>query len=1034
LLCLSGALLLVFPKSEVGSIATETTTVKAQGVKDSDAQAALANGDLYFLRSEYPEALKSYQRVEALAKKTNDRVTQARALSRIGLLHSYRGNNDLADKYLSKAFDLVTHEDVATPAIRLAYGEVLSNMGEVSYSKGNLPKARGQFEHAAKLLDGDAKAEAKIHLFLSYITGTTGDREKAVSEILQAQSLYRAINDKRGEGLALTALGLSYSFSRNETQAIQLHQQAIEIFRSIGDRYSEAVALIALGQVWENRSEYPIALTNYQTALRLSQDIGALDVIVGATFKVAKVHRLIGDFDQALEYLQRCLSLARAAKKVRNEADTLREFAMVYAAQKRHETSQQYRRLEKFYRSIGDYRGEALALNAHGTFLLGIGQKKQALDTYLQSLPLSEKVDEKGILISTLYNIAHTQRDLGEYEAALSSIEQSLKIIEELRTNMGSPAVRASYFSGVQKHYELCIDILMQLDRVHPGENFAATALSVNERSRARSLLDFRSESRADLRDGATAQLLNREHQVSEDLRSLAQYELYLSRDKKESAERAQVSQQLVELRSEYQEIQSQLRQYNSRPSSSERFAPISLEQIQNELRGTDTLLLQYSLGDERSYLWAVTADSFHAYPLAPRKDINDLVTEFYKLLTARQGIDGQSDSDYKANVDAADNLLFEKGSSLSQIVLGPVVQQLGSRKIVLVTEGALQSIPFDALPIPDASAPQSSHLLIETNEVSNSPSFSTLAAIRTEKGRPGSPGKVLAVIADPVFSRSDDRVRNDAIAPAVASAASDQKEPAPPEVKDLRRDSAFVRLTHASEEADAILAAAPRGTTLDARGFDASYETVMSANVGQYQIVHFATHGFLDTEHPELSGIVLTMVDQKGAKKNGVMLLHDIYNLDLSAELTVLSACQTALGKDVKGEGLVGLTHSFISAGSKSVVASLWKVDDRATTVMMADFYNSMLQQGLPTGAALRAAKLKMMHGNRWNSPYFWAGFVLQGEYRNHIAVQKNSWLGPGSVILLLVIIPSGVIVFRKRRRRLLKGNDTTRQWPETR
>jgi CHAT domain-containing protein len=1069
LVCLGGALLLVFPGSEVGSIAPKTATVTSRGGKDSDAQEALASaealrgqwtaaslrkaiqkyeqaaltwssiddfahasaatlqaGDVYFLLSEYPEALKSYQKVQVLAEKTGERVARARALSRIGLLYSYRGNNDLAEKYLTKALDLFKRDEVATtPAVRTAYGEVLSNMGEVIYSKGNLAKARDQFERARKFLDGDRKGEAKVHLFTSYIAGTIGEREKAVSEISQALSLYRAINDKSGEGLALTALGLSYSFNRNENQAIQLHGQAIEIFRAIGDRYSEAIALIGLGQVWENRGEYAIALTNYEIALQLSQDIDALDLIVGATFKIGKVHRLSGHFDQAFEYLQRCLSLTRAAKKVRTEADTLREIAMVYASQKRHETSQQYCRLERFYRSIGDHRGVALALNAHGNFLLGVGQKEQALHAYLHALPLSDKVGEKGILISTLYNIARAQRDLGEYEAALSSIQQSLQIIEELRNHMGSPSVRASYFSGVQNHYKLCIDILMQLQRVRPGDGFAAMALSVDEKSRARSLLDLRSESHADLRDGATAQLLNREHEVGEYLRSLAQYEMYLSRNKQESAERAEVTKQLVQLRSEYQEIQSQLRQQNSCLLSPERFSPEGLEQIQNELRGTDTLLLQYSLGDERSYLFAVTSNSFHAYTLAPRNNIEDVATEFYKLLTARQGVDGQSDKNYQANVDAADKLLFEKGSSLSQMVLGPVAQQLGSRKIILVTEGALQSIPFEALPIPNAQAtasgPRPSPLLIETNEVSGSPSISTLAAIRSGNGRTGSPRKVVAVIADPVFSRNDDRVRNDAISAAVASAASDQnpRESAPQELKDLRRDSVAVRLTHASEEADAILAAAPRGTTMDARGFDASYETVMSSDLGQYQILHFATHGFLDTEHPELSGIVLTMVDRKGAQKNGVMLLHDIYNLDLSAELTVLSACQTALGKDIKGEGLVGLTHSFISAGSKSVVASLWKVDDRATAILMADFYDSILQQGMPIGAALRSAKLKMMQDKRWSAPYFWAGFVLQGEYTNRIAVERNSWRGSGPVLLLLVLISSVVIVFQRRKRR---------------
>ena len=204
------------------------------------------------------------------------------------------------------------------------------------------------------------------------------------------------------------------------------------------------------------------------------------------------------------------------------------------------------------------------------------------------------------------------------------------------------------------------------------------------------------------------------------------------------------------------------------------------------------------------------------------------------------------------------------------------------------------------------------------------------------------------------------------------------------------------------------------------AKGFDATREIAMSSHIGQFQILHFATHGFLDNQNPELSAIVLGMVDRNGVKTNGLMPLHDIYSLDLSAELTVLSACQTALGKDIKGEGPVGLTHGFISAGSKSVVASLWKVDDRATAALMRDFYESLLQDGMPTGKALRAAKLKMLQSKRWNAPYYWAGFVLQGEYTNRIAV-ANSWSRPRLVLAFSVIlmVVGLVVVFQVRRRR---------------
>ena len=160
-------------------------------------------------------------------------------------------------------------------------------------------------------------------------------------------------------------------------------------------------------------------------------------------------------------------------------------------------------------------------------------------------------------------------------------------------------------------------------------------------------------------------------------------------------------------------------------------------------------------------------------------------------------------------------------------------------------------------------------------------------------------------------------------------------------------------------------------------------------------------------------------MVDRNGEKADGLMLLHDIYSLDLAAELTVLSACQTALGKDTKGEGLVGLTHGFMSAGSKSVVASLWKVDDRATSVLMADFYDSMLRQGMSPAAALRSAKLKMMRDKQWSAPYFWAGFVMQGEYANHITVDRHSSLRFGLILLFLLgFVAAGLVIFRRRKR----------------
>lgn len=979
--------------------------------------AILKGGDVSFVLSEYGEALKRYQKAVALAQKTNARVVQASGLSQLGRLYSYKGKNDLAEKYVTNALDLVGQLTNPTSTERIAHGEALSTLGEILYAKGDLAKARIQFERAQQLLAGDPKGEARVHLFAGYIAGSLGEPEKATSELSHALNLSQSISDKVAEGLALTALGLAHSLKRDENEAIKLHQQAIEIFRMVGDRNSQAIALNALGQAYENLSEHELALDNYSSALRLFEGIGALDMAAVSTFKVAKIYRLTGALDQALETLERCVTLSRAANKARTEANALNEIASVYESLGRpEEASKQYDKIYRFYKRIGDRRGQATALNTYGKFLLQTGKKQEALDTYNSALPLSEQTGDNGILLATLYNIAEAKRELGQLEAALSSIQRSLQTVEELRANVGSPDFRASYLSAFHKHYDLCIRILMQLERAQPNKGFAVAAFLQSEKSRARSLLDLLGESHVNLRQGATAELVARERDLRASLRSLAQYELDLKLNKQSAAELAGVARRRAELRAEYQDVQGQLREPRPNVLSLQRFSPASLEQIQDQLRDTDTMLLEYFLGDQVSYLWAISSNSFQSFELPPGRTVEGAATELYKLITARQHVNGQSSGDYQAAVEAADKLLPEKAKSLGQMLLGPVFDQLGNKKLLLVTEGALQYIPFAILPGPTGSP------LIVTNEVTREPSISILMAIRAEKNRRRSPDNVVAVIADPVFSRSDDRVQAEGLSPAVASAATNQEPDKSAEkvLGSLTRGGAPVRLTHSSEEADAILAAAPRGTTMVAKGFDATSETVMSADIGKYQIVHLATHGFLDSEHPELSGIVLTMVDRNGASRNGLMPLHDIYNLDLSAELTVLSACQTALGKDVKGEGLVGLTHSFLSAGSRSVVASLWKVDDRATAALMTEFYNSMLQEGMPTAAALRAAKLKMMQHERWRAPYYWAGFVLQGEYTNRIAVHRDSSLSYGWLLpFLLAPIATGLIVLYRRRRR---------------
>jgi CHAT domain-containing protein len=334
-------------------------------------------------------------------------------------------------------------------------------------------------------------------------------------------------------------------------------------------------------------------------------------------------------------------------------------------------------------------------------------------------------------------------------------------------------------------------------------------------------------------------------------------------------------------------------------------------------------------------------------------------------------------------------------------MILAPVMNQLGNKRLLIVGDGALQSIPFAALPIPtlgnsdtcrDDACVAPTPMLVNY-EIVTLPSASTIAVLRNElKDRKPAP-KTLVALADPVFEPNDPRLQNSKIvgaslADTVAEKPTSSQQNPPSSPSEANRSARNMgvnlqRLEFTRKEVEAILNLVPENQRFSALDFAANRSTATKPDLSQYRIIHLATHGLLNTVHPELSGVVLSLFDEKGADTNGFLRLNDIFNLNLPAELVVLSACQTGLGKDVKGEGLVGLTRGFIYAGAKRVTVSLWSVNDTATSILMTKYYQKMLNEGLNPVAALRAAQLEMMKTQAWKAPYYWAAFVVQGEWR---------------------------------------------------
>jgi CHAT domain-containing protein len=310
----------------------------------------------------------------------------------------------------------------------------------------------------------------------------------------------------------------------------------------------------------------------------------------------------------------------------------------------------------------------------------------------------------------------------------------------------------------------------------------------------------------------------------------------------------------------------------------------------------------------------------------------------------------------------------------LSELVLAPVANLLTKKRVLVAADGALQYVPFAVLQMPSADEGPSTRLL-SSHEVLEIPSVSALVSLRSVGAR-RMPTKQVAVFADPVFERTDSRLEQTQL---VSSAAT----PEPTLTRAAQRSGSMTRLPLTALEASAIGNLVPQDERLIVLGFDANRETVLRTDLSDYRIVHFATHGLIDARYPDLSALVLSRFDPSGASRNGLLELHDIYELKLNADLVVLSACETALGRAVHGEGLIGLTQGFLYAGARSVLAALWPVPDRATAEFMGRFYQYMLTERLSPPEALRRAQLSLAAESRWRSPYFWGAFVLVGDWK---------------------------------------------------
>jgi CHAT domain-containing protein/predicted negative regulator of RcsB-dependent stress response len=599
-------------------------------------------------------------------------------------------------------------------------------------------------------------------------------------------------------------------------------------------------------------------------------------------------------------------------------------------------------------------------------------------------------------------------------EQALANYRESLATIETLRQgSLRADESRSTFLATIKDVFDeaaaayaamaLTTNATAGAPLSGKALEYAGEAFRINEQSRARSLLDMLAETDAAITEGVPAELLKRKQDNLERQQEIADVLTGITVSTEELKQKpSELDAELEKLQAEYEEIENQIRTASPRYATLTANKPLTLAEVQQNVLDDQTVLVEYALQPEDSYLFAVTKSEVNLFKLPGRTNVERLAMDLRaqlipsKLQRRIVGID-VAEANRGLGIAAAapeDVAPFVAASNaLYKVVLEPAAGMIGEKRLLVVADGALNYIPFEVL-VKSADTGDFSSLgyLVKTNEVVYAPSASVVAAIKQQRTK--STSRAMLIIADPVFNSNDARAKKTTGTPAsdaevrglgIQGALADVAGSSAPAKPDAAMEGLpLARLTGTRTEAEQIsrLAKTAGGQADVWLDLDANEDNLGTRDITKYRVIHVATHGLLNAERPQFTGVVLSLVGNK--THDGFVRTDEVFNLRLGSPLVMLSACETGLGKEKRGEGVMGLTRAFMYAGAPTVGVSLWSVADKSTADLMTDFYRRLLSTGDATtsSSALRGAQLAMITGKKYSAPFYWAPFVLVGDW----------------------------------------------------
>lgn len=986
-------------------LAAEVERLRRGGAPAALVRALDRIGEIHLRLNDPNSALPAASEALTLARQIGDASLLADALIASGVVYRAREEREASLRLLNEAYGLSQNLNY-----RRGEANSLTELGTTYFQQSNLEQAVGCGEKALQVWRElqDRQGEARVLHNLGAPYMRVGRVREAAVVLGQAAVIWRELGNPTERAAALLDLNfLAIRQGQWHTALALLNEAGTLVTDKEAEPFISGQIATSLGEVYEAFGQLETARRYFEEAVTLYRDYAhdtAAVIDVGG--KAGSVLARLDDYPGALRQLEEGLRLAQGSDNRFLLARCHEDLGRVHlAAESYAQAKQEFLLASTGYAQTRDRRAWAQAQAYLGQTDYVLGDWVSASNSYQSSLEVFREFEDYTNEAAVRFGLGKLELERQNLEAAEEHLTRSIELTERLRENAAGKDLRSSFLASVHDRYVTYVEWLMQLNSARPGEGFDVKAFEASELGRARSLLDSLRDYQRELRGTADPALLIEEEELQKKEQTLLDRQARFQSEGAATEETRKVWDELTRVRARRETLEAQMNG-DARFNNLLRPAPLSLDEIRRQVTDGETSLLEFSLGDRRSYLWLVTHEGMTSYELPDRRTIETAALRLARLFDGQRKEPGSD-----AEIEAA-------AAELSRLLLTPVADKLSARRLIVVPDGVLQYVPFQIL----TDAAGAGEPLVARHEIVNAPSASTLVLLRRETaGRPGAP-KLLAAFGAPAVQsnyvpalgerqeRSGSTSQPEAGRQTAAGNAVDALDP-----------NRIGSLFFARQELNLLRKLAPADEALIYSGFDATRERLRGLDLRQYRILHFATHGLLNAEQPELSGLVLSLVDKDGKPVSGFVGLSDIYNLRAPVDLVVLSACRSALGNDVRGEGLVGLTRGFMYAGASSVVASLWKVDDEATTQLMERFYSNMLERDMTPAAALREAQNSMRQDPHWRSPFYWAAFTLQGEYRQVIKPPGPvSASGRMKMILAAMLLASlGVAVWWLVRRR---------------